>query len=83
MFIPKNPPLSQDSDLYEYLTDLEARIEEALLRPEVETINFKEHNVALDKLRNGDVYIADGTNYDPGAGKGLYRNDGTTDTKVG
>jgi hypothetical protein len=35
-------------------------------------------NVAPDKPRNG-LYYADGTNWNPGSGKGVYRYDEGTD----
>jgi len=79
-FIPKSPP---DGELKEYLQDLEFRIADAFESGEFETLNLKEFNVAIDKPRNGEFVYADGTNWDPGSGQGLYRHDGSTYTKVG
>lgn len=40
--------------------------------PEFEVVRFTINNVALSKVENGDVAYADGTNWNPGAGAGLY-----------
>ena len=71
-----------DSILKNYLIDLEHRISEAFRVGEFETINISEINRELDKPRDGDVINADGVNYNPGSGKGLYYFDGTTYTKL-
>lgn len=59
------------------------KISESFRVGEFESINLQELNTALDKNRNGDVIHADGTNYDPGSGKGIYYFDGTIFNKLG
>lgn len=39
---------------------------------EVEYVEFKIWNTAPDKPRQGRCYYADGTNWNPGSGEGLY-----------
>jgi hypothetical protein len=76
-FLVKTPSVSSFEDLNEYLSDLEKRIEEAFLTGEFENINISEINAAPDKPRDGDIINADGTDFDPGSGKGLYFYDTT------
>jgi hypothetical protein len=40
-------------------------------------------NVAPEKPRDGDIRYADGTNWDPGAGKGIYYYKATVWTLLG
>lgn len=39
---------------------------------------LEESHVAPGKPRNGMLRYADGTNWDPGSGKGIYHYDGTS-----
>lgn len=39
-------------------------------------------HVAPAKPRDGDIRYADGTNWDPGSGKGLYIHNGTVWTRI-
>ncbi len=71
-FIPGNPNIKSFDDLNQYLIDFERRVQEALENPEVDLINLKPLAVALDKPTSGDLINADGTNYNPGSGAGLY-----------
>lgn len=49
----------------------------------VENLRLKERNVEPPKPRLGDVYLADGSNWDPGSGPGMYRFDGTNFVLLG
>lgn len=80
-FVEKTPPVS-DKELFEYLSDLERRIFNAFRTGEFETINLTELNSAPGKLTDGLLFNADGTNYNPGSGKGVYFYDGSTFTKL-
>ena len=82
MFVIKTPEIKSFEELSEYLVDLEVRIEDALKLGEYEKITLQQLTVALDKPRNGDVINADGTNYDPGGGAGIYLHNGTIYEKV-
>ena len=39
---------------------------------DIESLNFKVWHVEPDKPRTGQVYYADGSDWSPGAGEGLY-----------
>ena len=71
-FVPKTPSVHSFEELNEYLLDLERRIENAFITGEFENMNISEVNVAPAKPRDGDLVNADGTNFNPGSGKGLY-----------
>lgn len=49
----------------------------------IDRIRFNPLGQAPDRLRTGDVIFANGTNYDPGDGAGLYEYNGTALKKVG
>ena len=82
MFFIKTPDIQTFEDLNEYLIDLENRIEEAFKLGEFESINLNKLTVAPDKPRDSDVINADGTNFNPGSGSGLYLYNGTIYEKV-
>lgn len=48
------------------------KIQSALDTLKVDYVEFNVHNAAPDKPRAGRVYYADGTNWNPGSGEGLY-----------
>lgn len=48
----------------------------------VEEITFQELHRAPDKPRNGRLYYADGADWDPGSGRGLYIYDSAGPTWV-
>ncbi len=50
---------------------------------QVEDILLKELNVAPDKPRNGMIVLADGTNWNPGAGGGFYGRSAGAWVKLG
>ena len=76
-FLVKTPNIKTFDELNAYLRDLEYRIEEAFRVGEFESINLSEINVAPSKPRDGDLVNADGTNWNPGSGKGIYFYDTT------
>jgi len=45
-------------------------------------MRLEETNTAPPKPRDGDIRYADGTNWNPGAGAGIYWFDGTTWNKL-
>lgn len=73
---PSEIPNTSLEDIARAVTDELKRIAESINTTDV--IRIAERNVALDKPRDGDVINADGTNYDPGSGKGIYYFDGTS-----
>jgi len=83
MYTPGELPTDSIESLQRALTDELNKISESLRTGEFESINLQELSVALDKNRSGDLINADGTNYDPGSGQGIYHFDGTTFTLLG
>ena len=68
-YIPYSLPLRID-DLANYIHGELHRISAAFGR--VESIQLVELNEAPDKPRDGMIILADGTNFDPGSGQGMY-----------
>lgn len=50
---------------------------------DLNSVRFTELNVAPTKPRTGDVVLADGTNWNPGAGAGFYGYHGGAWSKLG
>jgi hypothetical protein len=48
------------------------KIANALQAMQVDHLEMREHNVAPDKPREGYIYKADGSDWDPGSGTGIY-----------
>lgn len=82
-FTPRQPNINSFNELNEYLYDLELRISEAFKTGELDILNLNILSVKPDKFSEGDILIADGDNYDPGSGKGLYRYQDSVLTRVG
>jgi len=72
MFLIKRPNIKSFDELNSYLADLEYRIEEAFKVGDFDSINLNSQNVALSKPRSGDLVHADGSNWNPGSGEGVY-----------
>ncbi len=68
---PESPTTSLEGPaLAAYLAQELRRIAESFFG--VEEILLVERNVEPAKPRNGQIVLADGTNWDPGSGAGLY-----------
>lgn len=66
-------PINESSALGAYLNTELHKVADNLRNLEVDSVSFKVWNVAPDKPRAGQVYYADGTNWNPTAGgEGLY-----------
>lgn len=72
MYEPTPIPFDAPPGLRQWLLDQVRRIAGVLRAPEVNTIRFVVHNVAPARVADGDVYFADGTDWNPGSGRGLY-----------
>lgn len=83
MYTPGDIPTTSIEDLQRALQDELQRISEAFRIGEFETINLQLLSASLDKIKAGAIINADGTNYDPGSGAGIYWFDGTIYTKLG
>ena len=72
MYIPGELPTTSIEELKRALDDELLKISEALRVGEFESINLQKLSVTPDKPRNGDIINADGTNFNPGEGAGIY-----------
>ena len=68
-YTPAPAPIRQE-DIPQYLRGELEKIARAFSG--VENIQLVELNVAPDKPRNGMIVLADGTNFNPGSGAGMY-----------
>lgn len=69
-YTPGRPPsITSVEDLLKWVQEEFNKI--AQQDPEI-TVQFEVLNVAPGKPRDGMVVFADGTNWNPGAGRGLY-----------
>ena len=79
---PESPAATLEGPaLAAYLAQELRRIAEAFLG--VEEVLLVELNVEPDKPRDGQVILADGTNFDPGSGAGFYGRRGGAWVKLG
>ena len=60
-----------------------ARVADALSLLETDGLILKEWNAVPDRLHNGLVVYADGTNWDPGSGRGVYAYENGSWLKLG
>jgi len=75
-----NPVPTDPKDIPRYLIDELTRLSNELLTSPARQIEFL--NVAPTKPREGMIYGADGTNWNPGSGKGVYCYYGGAWTKL-
>ena len=74
VYDPQNQPETIDvSRIWNELREIRDEFE----RSQVSFLEFEQLNVAPAKPKDGRVYYADGTNWNPGSGKGLYFYDGS------
>jgi len=67
-------PLYDNTDLGKYLDKELRKIESQLLVNDIESLSFKVWHTEPDKPRAGQVYYADGSDWNPvSGGEGLYR----------
>lgn len=69
-YTPGTPPEGTDEGLAKYLERELQAIARNLL--ETRVLTLEEFNVEPEKPRNGMIVRADGTNWDPGGGAGIY-----------
>jgi hypothetical protein len=69
--VPDDPKL-----LPAFLREEFQRMQKALDAPQ-KTVRLLSLHAAPEKYGEGDVILADGTDFNPGSGKGLYIHDGT------
>jgi|TARA_R110000824_G_scaffold85026_2_gene211569 hypothetical protein len=76
---PGPPPLNPQ-DIPIYLTNELNRIGEVIFN--LSNLRLEEAFVVPDKPRNGQLEYADGTDWNPGAGVGIYWFNGSSWTKL-
>jgi len=65
-----NPVPDNTEDLPRYIFDELLRLQGALEENPVTYIEVK--NAAPSRIKQGDIVYADGSNFDPGSGEGIY-----------
>lgn len=75
-YTPGSIPRDDLSALVRYLTEELQNI--AAVISELADGHLDEVHVEPEKPREGDLRIADGTNWNPGSGAGMYRYNGTS-----
>lgn len=79
-YFPELPP-GDSARLTEYVRNELTRLALELERQQP-LLRLAQTNVAPDKPRAGDLRYADGTNWNPGSGAGIYWYDGASWTKL-
>lgn len=70
---PKIPPRVENQDLKKIVTFLQQELDSVSQElGNTDALELRVRNAAPDKPRNGMLVEADGTNWNPGAGAGLY-----------
>jgi len=64
-----------------YIQALETSLEE-LNRPELQSLQLEEWNYEPKNKIQNMIIMADGTNWNPGSGRGVYRYEAGTDSWV-
>lgn len=74
-YVPNQVPVSKEIELTRFLTTELDKIQIAIRS--LADGHLDQTNVAPTKPREGDIRYADGTNWNPASGKGVYHYDGT------
>lgn len=83
-FRPRQGPEFADPDLRSVVKWVEGELQRlARSGTEAELVPFREHHVAIERPREGMLVRADGTDWDPGEGQGLYQRIGGVWEKLG
>ncbi len=72
----ENPPDEAEPELARYIFNEFQRI--SIVLDLLMVGHVEETNITPDKPRTGDVRLADGTNWNPGSGRGVYWYDGVS-----
>ena len=77
-YVPELPP--ENTELYRYLYNEFQRISAALSL--LAEGHLDEVHIEPKKPRKGDIRLADGTNWNPGSGSGIYYYNGSLWSKL-
>lgn len=80
---PADSSLTNPGLLLSYCVRQFRSISQSLIGMVVEHVVFSVHDMEPRKPREGMVVMADGTNWNPGSGVGLYRYTGGSWVKIG
>ena len=72
MYEPTPVPADASAGLRVWLANQLREVAKLLARPTVTGIAFAQLAAEPERYQNGDVVFADGTNWNPGSGAGLY-----------
>lgn len=72
MFEPTAIPNDAPRGLRAWLRRVFAELATELARPEVSGVRFKVLHAEPERIEDGDAAVADGTDWNPGAGAGAY-----------
>lgn len=77
-------PLYDNTELGRYISRELQKVSDGFIANAVEVVEFKVWHTEPDKPRQGQLYYADGSDWNPlTSGEGLYRNTGSAWVKVG
>ena len=80
-YVPDYPP-QNPAMLAEYLNNEHQKIEQSLLSRKL-VLKLATSNVAPANPRDGDTVLADGVNFNPGGGQGVYTYYNSTWNRLG
>jgi len=76
-YVPSIPPQTDsEAELRRWILQELQRV--GTIMQELAVQQVTEHNAAPKKLRTGMIVLADGTNWNPGSGRGYYGYDAVT-----
>jgi hypothetical protein len=76
MFEPTSIPSDAPAGLRQWLAAQLRRIADTLAQPEVISVRFTALAAQPDRYAEGDLVFANGTDWNPGSGAGLYERRG-------
>lgn len=82
MYTPTSIPSDAPAGLRAWLADQLRRLADELSHPTVTSIRLTQLNAQPSKYADGDVVFADGTNWNPGGGQGIYARYGAAWVKL-
>lgn len=83
-FFIKEPPEELSPEMRDWLIELQQRISDSLAVLEPEKLILPKNHVAPTRRQSEglEIIAADGSDWDPGTGEGVYTDNGTTYTKL-
>jgi len=82
MYEPTSIPSDAPPGIRSWLSQQFRRVADSLRAPEVNGLRFSILTAPPATFQNGDLVFADGTNWNPGGGAGLYQRVGGAWSKL-